>query len=230
MRRDVVGSPDVQSMNSAESDNPASSPASPSSSDSTSRDVGRHVITTSAPRAASAGDAAIRRPGLRRERARALRGAIPDGERERRLREVTGHRRADGAEPKEGNVHDEGARVAGVTACGNGNAGRSWRPTDTSTVTRPIPCVVTAALGFLRYGFDSHDLGNGRGPCEAGGVHRAVRCAGCEVGGRRAGSRGGRARRKHDERRVGATPSRSPDARSPRSEWSVDCRSADRRS
>jgi hypothetical protein len=54
MRRDVAGSPDVQSTSVAPRSNASSMPSFPSSRASTSREVGRHVITTAAPATASA--------------------------------------------------------------------------------------------------------------------------------------------------------------------------------
>ncbi len=60
-RRDAArggGSPEVQSTSAAPVASPASRPVGPSSSDSTSAETGKQVMTTSAPRAASAGVAA----------------------------------------------------------------------------------------------------------------------------------------------------------------------------
>jgi hypothetical protein len=62
IRREVAGSPEVQSMNNDCGARPASTPSGPSSSASTSREVGRQVMTTFAPRAASAGETATRAP------------------------------------------------------------------------------------------------------------------------------------------------------------------------
>jgi hypothetical protein len=62
MRRDDAGSPEVQSASSASFRMPAMSPSGPSSSDSTSAEVGRQVITTSASVTASRGVSASRAP------------------------------------------------------------------------------------------------------------------------------------------------------------------------
>src|SRR6185295_6569353 len=60
MRREVGGSPEVQSTSVAPFFIVASTPVGPSNSDSTSRESGRQVTTTSASAAASAGEAAAR--------------------------------------------------------------------------------------------------------------------------------------------------------------------------
>ena len=60
MRREVAESPDVQSTRTDPRAIVASSPVGPSSSDSTSRETGKQVITTSRPAAASAGVCATR--------------------------------------------------------------------------------------------------------------------------------------------------------------------------
>jgi hypothetical protein len=62
MRREEPGSPDVQSISSAPGWKPCSSPSGPLSKVSTSREVGRQVITMSAPLAASRGVVTIRAP------------------------------------------------------------------------------------------------------------------------------------------------------------------------
>ena len=62
MRRELAGSPEVQSIRSAPPRKPARRPSEPSSTASTSREVGRQVSTISAAAAASRGVAATRAP------------------------------------------------------------------------------------------------------------------------------------------------------------------------
>ncbi len=62
MRRELAGSPEVQSMRSVPADIPARRPSGPSSSPSTSREVGRQVMTTAASVAAAAGVGAAAAP------------------------------------------------------------------------------------------------------------------------------------------------------------------------
>jgi len=62
IRREVAGSPEVQSRKSAPDRRPARRPSGPSSSAATSRDVGRQVTTTSTTAASSRGVAAAVAP------------------------------------------------------------------------------------------------------------------------------------------------------------------------
>ena len=103
MRREVAGSPEVQSTSSAPRARPASSPSAPSSTVATSADTGKQVIDDVGAARRVGRRGGVARAGRLGEGARALGRAVPDGERDVGSGgEACGHRPADGAESEEG--------------------------------------------------------------------------------------------------------------------------------